>query len=93
MTDTLLSTPVVLLAVSCTLMVLRLVLVIWKHLRKPLLEDTSPEDMSPMEIANRQKKIYMWECWSFVTICFGFDVRRWRGFIIYVAVNTCFSFL
>lgn len=60
MTDTFPSTPVALLGVSCTLLALRLVLVVWKNMKKPLLEDASPEVMSPMEIAERQKKIYMW---------------------------------
>lgn len=59
MTDTFPSTPVALLGVSCTLLALRLVLVIWKNMKRPLLEDASPEVMSPMEIAERQKKIYM----------------------------------
>lgn len=59
MTDTLPPTPVALLGVTCTLLALRLVLVIWKNMKRPLLEDVSPEVMSPMEIAERQKKIYM----------------------------------
>ncbi|XP_011606248.2 uncharacterized protein [Takifugu rubripes] len=50
---------VALLGVSCTLLALRLVLVIWKNMKRPLLEDASPEVMSPMEIAERQKKIYI----------------------------------
>lgn len=72
MTDTLPPTPVALLGVTCTLLALRLVLVIWKNMKRPLLEDVSPEVMSPMEIAERQKKIYMWECCSFIKIWWGF---------------------
>lgn len=58
MTDTFLPAPVALLGVSCALLALRIVLVIWRNVRKPLLEVASPEVMSPMEIAERQKKIY-----------------------------------
>lgn len=62
---TYLSAPVALLGVSCALLALRIVLFIWRHFRKPLLEDASPEVMSPMEIAERQKKIFKWEQWIF----------------------------
>ncbi|KAG8009478.1 hypothetical protein GBF38_017786 [Nibea albiflora] len=47
-----------LLAVACTLFVSRVVLVIWKHVKKPFFKDVSPDDMSPMEIAANQKKIF-----------------------------------
>lgn len=58
MTDTFLSAPVALLGVSCALLALRIVLVIWRNVRKPVIEVSSPDVMSPMEIAERQKKIY-----------------------------------
>lgn len=94
MTDTFSSAPVALLGLSCTLLALRLVLVIWKNMKKPLLEDASPEVMSPMEIAERQKKIYMWKCWCFdQDLVWGFFfLQRWGGFIVYVALNLCFLF-
>ncbi|TMS16419.1 hypothetical protein E3U43_013712 [Larimichthys crocea] len=52
------------LAVACTLFVSRVVLVIWKHVKKPFFKDVSPDDMSPMETAANQKKIFnrlQWE--------------------------------
>ncbi|KAM4606671.1 uncharacterized protein ACJ7VT_016839 [Polymixia lowei] len=48
----------VLLALACALFVTRVVLVIWRHIKQPLYKDVSPEAMSPMEIAQRQKKIF-----------------------------------
>jgi len=49
---------VVLLALACLLFVIRIVLVIWRHVKQPLYADASPESMSPMEIAEKQKKIF-----------------------------------
>ncbi|XP_035512669.1 uncharacterized protein si:ch211-161h7.5 [Morone saxatilis] len=46
------------LAIACTLFVARVFLVVWKNIKKPLYKDASPEDMSPMEIAEKQKKIF-----------------------------------
>ncbi|XP_010751314.2 uncharacterized protein LOC104936915 [Larimichthys crocea] len=46
------------LAVACTLFVSRVVLVIWKHVKKPFFKDVNPDDMSPMETAANQKKIF-----------------------------------
>uniref|UniRef100_UPI0037E98F4D uncharacterized protein n=1 Tax=Semicossyphus pulcher TaxID=241346 RepID=UPI0037E98F4D len=48
-----------LLAMACFLFVARIVLVASRHVKKPLYQDVSPEDMSPMEIAEKQKKIFM----------------------------------
>ncbi|XP_070784656.1 uncharacterized protein [Enoplosus armatus] len=47
-----------LLAVACVLFVARVLLVIWKHIKKPLYKDVDPEVMSPMEIAENQKTIF-----------------------------------
>ncbi|XP_037613524.1 uncharacterized protein LOC119480938 [Sebastes umbrosus] len=47
---------VVLLALACVLFVIRLVLVVWRHIRQPLYTDVSPEAMEPME--KKQKKIF-----------------------------------
>ncbi|CAK6972891.1 uncharacterized protein LOC121888488 [Scomber scombrus] len=49
---------VALLASACVLCATRIVLVIWKHIKKPLYEDVSPEVMTPMEIAEKQRKIF-----------------------------------
>ncbi|XP_071769881.1 uncharacterized protein LOC139923078 [Centroberyx gerrardi] len=49
---------VALLALACALFVPRPVLVVWRHIKQPLYKDVSPEAMSPMEIAERQKKIF-----------------------------------
>lgn len=53
-----LSFTVALLAVGCALFVGRIVLVIWKNIKSPLYADISPELMSPMEIAEKQKRIF-----------------------------------
>ncbi|XP_074477825.1 uncharacterized protein LOC141759566 [Sebastes fasciatus] len=49
---------IALLAVACTFCAARVFLVIWKHFKKPLYQDLSPESMSPMEIAGKQKNIF-----------------------------------
>ncbi|XP_068438431.1 uncharacterized protein [Clinocottus analis] len=48
----------VLLALACILCAARVALVTWRHIKNPFYEDLSPESMSPMEIAERQKKIF-----------------------------------
>ncbi|XP_035856747.1 uncharacterized protein LOC116037980 [Sander lucioperca] len=48
----------VLLAVACATFAGRVFLVIYKHIKKPFYVDLSPESMSPMEIAEKQKKIF-----------------------------------
>ncbi|KAA8580742.1 uncharacterized protein si:ch211-161h7.5 [Etheostoma spectabile] len=48
----------VLLAVACATFAGRVILVIYKHIKKPFYVDLSPESMSPMEIAEKQKKIF-----------------------------------
>ncbi|KAL2085131.1 hypothetical protein ACEWY4_018451 [Coilia grayii] len=49
----------VLLGLSCALFVIRVILVIRKHIRQPLYMGTNTgNDLSPMEIAQKQKKIY-----------------------------------
>ncbi|XP_060920826.1 uncharacterized protein si:ch211-161h7.5 [Labrus mixtus] len=47
-----------LLAIACVLFAARFVLVIWKHIKKPFYKDVDPDDMSPMEIADRHKNIF-----------------------------------
>lgn len=49
---------VALLAVACAMFAGRVFLVIWRHIKKPFHTDLSPESMSPMEIAEKQKKIF-----------------------------------
>lgn len=58
-----LSTIAALLGVACVFFVARVVWVIWKCIKKPFYQDVSAEVMSPMEIAEKQKKIFQWECW------------------------------
>ncbi|XP_041824760.1 uncharacterized protein si:ch211-161h7.5 [Melanotaenia boesemani] len=48
----------VLLAVACVLFVIRIILVVWRHIKQPLYEDISPEAMEVIEIAEKQKKIF-----------------------------------
>lgn len=48
----------VLLGAASLMFVIRIVLVIWRHIKQPLYEDAIPESMSPMEIAEKQKKIF-----------------------------------
>ncbi|XP_029935815.1 uncharacterized protein LOC115379233 [Myripristis murdjan] len=49
---------VALLALACVLFVCRIVLVVWRHMNQPLYSDASPEAMSPMEVAEKQRKIF-----------------------------------
>ncbi|RVE58815.1 hypothetical protein OJAV_G00197550 [Oryzias javanicus] len=48
----------VLLAVSCVLFVIRIILVVWRHFKKPLYEDAGPEAMEVMDISKKDKKIF-----------------------------------
>ncbi|XP_068438432.1 uncharacterized protein [Clinocottus analis] len=48
----------VLLTLALVLFVIRIVLVVWRHIRQPLYTDLSPEAMEPTEIAAKQKKIF-----------------------------------
>lgn len=48
----------VLLALASLLFVIRLVLVVWRHVKQPLYADLSPEAMEPKEIAQKQKKMF-----------------------------------
>ncbi|XP_044195902.1 uncharacterized protein LOC122972714 [Thunnus albacares] len=47
-----------LLAVASVLFVIRIVLVIWRHIKQPLYTDVSPDAMEPIVIAEKQKKIF-----------------------------------
>ncbi|XP_056155873.1 uncharacterized protein LOC130130161 [Lampris incognitus] len=49
---------VVILAVSCVLFVARISLVIWRHRKRPL-HDNSVPSLSPVEIALTQRKLFM----------------------------------
>ncbi|KAM8730988.1 uncharacterized protein AB9X84_025573 [Acanthopagrus schlegelii] len=49
---------VALLASACALFVARIVLVTWKNINRPFYKDVSPDDMSPMEIAEKQNRIF-----------------------------------
>ncbi|KAK5877858.1 hypothetical protein CesoFtcFv8_025327 [Champsocephalus esox] len=49
---------VVLLALACTICAGRIGLVVWRHIKTPLYEHTSPESMTPMEIADKQKHMF-----------------------------------
>ncbi|XP_041670545.1 uncharacterized protein LOC121527596 [Cheilinus undulatus] len=47
-----------LLAIACFLFAARLVLVIWRHIKTPLYKEVDPDEMSPMEIADKRKGIF-----------------------------------
>ncbi|XP_072307460.1 uncharacterized protein [Eucyclogobius newberryi] len=47
-----------LLGVGCCLCVTRIGLVVWRHLKYPLYKNADTEDISPMEVAKKQKKIF-----------------------------------
>ncbi|XP_074550162.1 uncharacterized protein LOC141807844 [Halichoeres trimaculatus] len=49
---------VALLSLACVLFALRIVIVIWRHIKQPLYQDASPEAMEPVEIAGKQTKIF-----------------------------------
>ncbi|XP_061569609.1 uncharacterized protein LOC133423450 [Cololabis saira] len=49
---------VALLALTSVLFVMRIILVVWKHIKQPLYEDISPEALEAMETAEKQKKIF-----------------------------------
>ncbi|XP_061569412.1 uncharacterized protein si:ch211-161h7.5 [Cololabis saira] len=46
------------LGMACVLCAARVFLVIQKQIKKPIYRDVNPDDMSPMEIADSQKKIF-----------------------------------
>ncbi|XP_063062336.1 uncharacterized protein si:ch211-161h7.5 [Engraulis encrasicolus] len=49
----------VLLALACSLFLVRVVLVIWRHLKRPIYSSmATAADLSPLDIAEKQKKIY-----------------------------------
>ncbi|XP_015249664.1 PREDICTED: uncharacterized protein LOC107097152 [Cyprinodon variegatus] len=48
----------VLLAVSCVLLAIRIVLVVWRNTKQPLYKNASPEALDVPEITERQKKIF-----------------------------------
>lgn len=47
-----------LLSIAGVLFVTRIILVIWRQIKQPLYRDVSPDAMSPMEIAEKQKQIF-----------------------------------
>ncbi|MEQ2252088.1 hypothetical protein ILYODFUR_018139 [Ilyodon furcidens] len=47
-----------LLGVVCFLFVTRILLVTWRQVKNPLYKEVNPDDMSPMEIAEKQKKMF-----------------------------------
>nr|XP_006634472.1 PREDICTED: uncharacterized protein LOC102694756 [Lepisosteus oculatus] len=50
----------VLLGIACVTFTVRVVLVIWRHLRHPLYRDADPStQLSPMNVAETQKKIFI----------------------------------
>ncbi|XP_072235019.1 uncharacterized protein [Leuresthes tenuis] len=48
----------VLLAIACVLFATRVLLVVWRQIKRPLYRDVNPDAMSPMEIADKQKMIF-----------------------------------
>ncbi|KAJ0059537.1 hypothetical protein NL108_001892, partial [Boleophthalmus pectinirostris] len=50
---------VVLLALACLIFVTRIGLVIWRHKKRPLYRDANLEAMEPMDIAQKNKKIFL----------------------------------
>lgn len=52
------SNTAALLGTACFLFVARILLVTWRQIKKPLYKDVNPDDMSPMEIAEKQKKMF-----------------------------------
>ncbi|KAG5268586.1 hypothetical protein AALO_G00214190 [Alosa alosa] len=49
----------VLLALACALFAIRIILVVWRHIKKPFYMEMDAENVkSPMEIAEKQKKIF-----------------------------------
>ncbi|XP_030613146.1 uncharacterized protein LOC115799978 [Archocentrus centrarchus] len=48
----------VLLGAACALCATRVCLVMWRQMKKPLYEDINADKMSPMEILEKQKKIF-----------------------------------
>ncbi|XP_072307461.1 uncharacterized protein [Eucyclogobius newberryi] len=50
---------VVLLALACLIFVTRIGLVIWRHIKQPLYRDVNLEAMEPMDIAQKNKKLFL----------------------------------
>ncbi|XP_004081121.1 uncharacterized protein LOC101165601 [Oryzias latipes] len=48
-----------LLGISCLLFAVRLLLVAWRQVKKPLYRDVDPDVMTPMEIAEKQKTFFI----------------------------------
>lgn len=48
----------VLLAIASVLFIVRVGLVVWRHVKQPLYEDVSAEGVELTEIAAKQRKIY-----------------------------------
>lgn len=51
---------VVLLALASVLFVIRIILVVWRHIKQPLYEDVGSEALEVLEIAVEQRKIFRW---------------------------------
>ncbi|XP_037312006.2 uncharacterized protein LOC119198682 [Pungitius pungitius] len=49
----------ILLAIGCLMCAARIALVTWRHIKRPLYRDASADSVSPMEIAGRQKNIFI----------------------------------
>lgn len=49
---------VMLLALSCLLFAVKLILSLWRHAKQPLYKDVKAEDLEPMVIAQQQKLIF-----------------------------------
>ncbi|XP_012735598.2 uncharacterized protein LOC105938417 [Fundulus heteroclitus] len=47
-----------LLGIACFLFVARILLFTWRQIKMPLYKDVNPDDMSPMDIAEKQKKMF-----------------------------------
>ncbi|XP_035981725.1 uncharacterized protein LOC105938412 isoform X2 [Fundulus heteroclitus] len=48
----------ILLSVACALFAIRIVLVVWRHLKQPLYENSNNEALELSEIAGKQRKIF-----------------------------------
>lgn len=49
------------LALVCVLCAARILLVIWRNIKKPIYKVASIEVMSPLEIAQKQRTIFKWD--------------------------------
>lgn len=57
-----------LLAMACALFVARVILVVWKSIKKPLYSDASPEAMSPTEVEENLNSFYKWHQWRILSV-------------------------